>query len=76
MSGLNQMRLQKLHTDQGSLPPHHTARTARFIKIEDEVKGPWDRAVSLYLGPFFRIVANDALDGSASGPSNGSTSGP
>ncbi len=67
MSGLNQMGLQKLHTDQGSLPPHHTARTARFIKIEDEVKGPWDRAVSLYLGPFFRIIANDALDGSAPG---------
>ena len=70
------MRLQKRHTDQGSLPPHHTARSARFIKIEDEIKGPWDRALSLYLGPFFRIIANDALDGSTSGPSNGSTSGP
>ncbi len=76
MSGLNQMRLQKLHADQESLPPHHAARTARLIKIEDEVKGPWDRAVSLYLGPRFRIIANDALDRSASGPSNGSTSGP
>ena len=48
----------------------------RLIDIGDEFKGLWDWAVNLYLGPFFRHIANDTLNRSASGPNNGSASRP
>ena len=54
----------------GSLTPHHTARMACLVTIEDKVEGPWDRTVNLYLGPGFRKITNDALNGTASGPKN------
>ncbi len=58
------------------LSPHDKAGTARFVTIDEKVKGPWNRAVNLYLGTLFRTIANDAPNGSASGPKNGSASGP
>jgi hypothetical protein len=60
----------KPHADLGCLPPHYTARTARLIAIEDEVKGGRDLAVNLYISPRFRQIANDASNGRASGPNN------
>jgi hypothetical protein len=58
------------------LPPYHMARSARLVTIEEEIKGLWDWAANLYLGPFFRKIANDAPNGSAGGPNNGSAGGP
>jgi hypothetical protein len=69
-------RLQKLHANHGFLPPHNAARVARLIDIGDEFKSLWDRAVNLYLSPFFRHIANDTLNRSAGGPNNGRASRP
>ncbi len=52
------------------LPPHHTARTARLVTIENEVKGAWNWAGNDYLGPCFRKIANDALHGDTITPDN------
>jgi hypothetical protein len=46
------------------------ARFARLVTIEDKVEGRGDWAVNLYLGPGFRKITNDALNGTASGPKN------
>ncbi len=58
------------------VPPHHVARTARLVTIEEKVKGPWDWAMNLYLGPSFSKIADDAPNGSAGGPNNSSASAP
>ncbi len=62
--------LNKPHTHHGFFAPHHTARFARLVTIEDKVEGRGDWAVNLYLDPGFRKIANDALNGTASGPKN------
>jgi len=68
MPGRQLKRLQKLHTHHGFLAPHHAARMTRMVTIEDKVEGPGDRTVNLYLGPCFRKITNDALNGTPSGP--------
>jgi len=75
-SPLHQSNLNKLHAFLNFVPPHHTAGTVRLVAIEEKVKGLWDWAVNLYLGPYFRKIANDALNGSASGPNNGGAGTP
>jgi hypothetical protein len=63
-------RLKKLHVYKNFLSPHYAAGTARLVTIEDKVKGSWDWAVNLYLGPHFRKIPNDALNGDAGEPRN------
>jgi hypothetical protein len=54
--------LNKLHAYMNFFSPHYATAMARFIVIEDKVKGFWDGIVNLDFSPRPRKVANDALN--------------
>ena len=62
--------LNKLYAYLNFLAPHHTARAARLVMIEDKLKDAWDWAGNDYLGPFFGKITNDALHGDTIRPNN------
>jgi hypothetical protein len=63
------LSLLKLHAHKWFFPPHHTARMARLVEIEDEIEGVLqDRFMNLQFGPRFPNIANGASIGETIGP--------